>query len=618
LTTIRAEPSDASFACYKFDTFAKLFSPYSLLLEESMKNILALTVALAATLLGSALAAPFTAPQQWSTSKPSEVKPGGVFRDSVFGDFTSLNPFTSRVSPSLPNILAANGFFRLDPAAYEYVPYMAESYSLSADKLSWTINIRKGMKWSDGKPIIADDFVVAYKIRIDTTTGSAYRDSYSFDGKLATIIKIDSDTVKISFPYVMADALEKVNLFTPQPAHVFGPVYEKNPVDIKEMWAISANPETIVVAGPWKLTSYRPGERATFVKNPFFGEWNKDSAGKALPYLDGYQVNIFKDQNAQLAQFLAGQIDSFDPRNSDDLAQIKRATDGGSLKATLLPNVSATQGVLDRFSINLNAKDPWKQKLLRNADLRRALSHLANRAAMVQLANGGLGKPVYSNVPLLFKNFLSPNTSKFDFDPEAARKLLVKIGFTKKNADGILIDGSGKALELELIANAGNNRREALGRVFVDEAKKIGVKVNFRSVDSGTWQRNLVGAASEQNHDMIIYSITGGGFLFPFSEALFGCAGSLKAYNKSGKCLFPWETQLQALVNRGLREPDATKRRQFGFQIQEVETAQQPIVYMTTPNWHTSYNSRIEGEYPRDIMDEYVGSRILALTWIKE
>jgi peptide/nickel transport system substrate-binding protein len=590
----------------------------AMFLEEYMKKMLALTAALAAMLVGTALAAPFTFSQKWTTSKPSEVKTGGVFRDSVFNDFTSINPFTSRVSPSLPNILTAGGFFRLDPAEYEYVPYMAESYSLSADKLSWTINIRKGMKWSDGKPIIADDFVVAYKIRIDTTTGSAYRDSYSFDGKLATIVKIDSDTVKISFPYVMADALEKVNLFTPQPAHVFGPVYDKNPVDIKDMWPISANPETIVNSGPWKLTGYRPGERATFVKNPFFGEWNKDSAGKAVPYLDGYQVAIFKDQNAQLAQFLAGNIDSFDPRNSDDLAQIKRAVDGGNLKGTLLPNVSAAQGVLDRFSMNLNNKDPWKQALLRNADFRRAMSHLANRAAMVQLANGGLGKPVYSSVPLLFKNFLSPNTSKFEFNLEEATRLLAKVGFSKKNSDGVLVDRAGKALELDLIANAGNNRREALARVFLDEAKKIGVKVNFRSVDSGTWQRNLVGAPAEQNHDMIIYSITGGGFLFPFSEALFGCAGSLKAYNKSGKCLFPWETQLQALVNRGLREPDAAKRRQFGFQIQEVETAQQPIVYMTSPNWHTAYNARIEGEYPREIMDEYVGSRTLTLSWVKE
>ncbi|MFD1730386.1 ABC transporter substrate-binding protein [Deinococcus malanensis] len=189
---------------------------------------------------------------------------------------------------------------------------------------------------------------------------------------------------------------------------MFGKAYRAGGAEaIKKMWTLGTNPSEIVSPGMWTLNSYRAGERAVLSENKFWGEWNKDSRGQALPYLDRYSFRIVSDLNAGLAAFLAGQIDAFAPRNADDLAQIKRAVDAGNLKATLIANQSPT-AASQWIVFNWNkASDPAKQKLFRDVRFRRAMSHLANRQAMIQLALGGLGTENYYSVYPIFKQQLA-------------------------------------------------------------------------------------------------------------------------------------------------------------------------------------------------------------------
>jgi peptide/nickel transport system substrate-binding protein len=579
-----------------------------------MKRLLALGVMLYSNL---ALAAPFIYPSKWYSQAPQQAKTGGTFRDTAFQDFTGMNPFYVRLDQSIPNRMAAGSFLRLDPVTRDYVPHLAESYTLSADKRSYTYKLRSGMKWSDGKPITADDWMMVYKINTDESMETEYYDGYFIEGKPIIFTKIDAMTLRITLPKAVANGVEQ-SQFTPQPAHVFGPAYAKGKEALENMWSLSEKPENIVTGGPWTVTSYRPGERVIFARNPYFGEWNKDSAGKPLPYLDGYTVEISRDQNAQLAAFLAGQIDRFEPLNVDMLAQIRRVVDAGNLKATLKANASSSQ-TGDRIAFNWNYKsNPFKQSLFRNPDFRRAMSHLMNRTAMVQIAVGGTGQPLWSSIPPLFKQFQSPNLKKYEFNLEAAAKLLAKIGFTRKNSEGYLINGQGKVLEFSLSPNAGNGRRAALSNIFKDEAKKVGVKVNVVPLDSGTWAATLGGGdkSDDRKFDALMYGIIGGGIIFPFSDSILGCNGALTSYNQSGKCIEPWETQTQALYNRALSEFDAKKRQQTAWKIQDIESNYQAVVYLIAPNWHVAWSSRSQNEYNAEAIDQYVLERDLETTWI--
>ncbi|HEX2864427.1 MAG TPA: ABC transporter substrate-binding protein, partial [Deinococcales bacterium] len=329
-----------------------------------------LLVLAAALLSGGAFAAPYVWSSKLTTNPASEVKTGGVYRAYNLSDFQTVNPFVATETPAIPSIMAnevnlVTGLFRLDPTTNEYVPYMAESYKVSANKLEWTVNIRKGMKWSDGKPITADDWVTTAKIHSDENVGSNAHDSFFINGKQIKVAKVDEDTVKFTFPSVAADAIELIS-YAPWPAHVFGPVYaSKGAAGVRAMWTVSVNPDDVVTAGPFVFSGYRPGERVNFTRNKYFGEWNKDSAGHALPYLDGVQYTITKDTNSAFAQFMAGTLDTVAPRNADDLAQIKKAVDSGQLKAVFKPNVSPTASS-SWIVFNWNRKsDPFKQNLFR-------------------------------------------------------------------------------------------------------------------------------------------------------------------------------------------------------------------------------------------------------------
>jgi peptide/nickel transport system substrate-binding protein len=575
---------------------------------------LAITAALA--LLPSAIAAPFAWPAKWTSNPAGEAKTGGVARLGVLSDHKTLNPFTTAETGNIPGQVSPDGFFRIDPNNLEFVPYMAESYTVSKDKLVWTVNIRKGMKWSDGKSIVADDWVTTFKIHTDEDVGSNSFDSFFLNDKPIQVSKVDADTVRIVFPAVDATAVEIIS-YAPQPSHVFAPVYAaKGAAGIKAMWTLSEKADNIVSSGAFKYASYRPGERLTLEKNPVFAEWNKDSSGRGLPYLDGYTQTVLRDQNNWLAQYLSGAVDTFGPRNADDLAQIKRTIDGGGLRAVLRPNVSPTAGS-EWIVFNWNRKsDPFKQRLFRSPDFRRAMSHLTNRAAMVDIALGGLGSPAYSNVFAVFKDWVSPNLKRYDYNLESAKTLLAKIGFSKRNSDGWLVDRNGKILEFSLNTNAGNTVREQLGKIFADEAKKIGVKVNFLPQDFNTLVQALLQEGDDRKFDGVLLGLSGGSIIFPFGVNTLPCNTNLHAYNKSGKCLEPFESQMTALFARGKQELDLAKRRAIGFQLQDIESANQPWIYLVSPNSHATWNARLRGEYIASSINSLSGSRDLELSWI--
>lgn len=593
-----------------------------------MKKALFVALALAAT---SASAAPFVFPATWSSNKPSEVQTGGTLRTVNLQDFKTLNPFVSAESPNLPATLSAGSFLIQDPITDEYVPYMAEKYTQSADKRTFTFDIRKGMKWSDGKPIVADDWMTAYTLDTNKDIGSNGYDSYFINDKIIKVTKVDADTIRVVFPKADVTALEFLSgIFLPQPTHVFMPVFKaKGAEGIKNMWTISTKPDDIVVSGAFRINRYVAGERALLEKNPYYGEWNKDSAGKALPYLDGVQINIVADQNAQLAQYLAGNIDVYSPDNRDRLAQVKAAIDGKKINAQLIANASA-RASSDFMVFNMDDSATFKTKLFSNVKFRQAMSMLVNRDAMVDLTLGGLGQPTYTGVYPVYKDWIPAGVDKYKYNPQAAAKLLAELGFTKKNSEGTLVDKAGNKLEFTLLTNAENTRRQGFAKIIQDEAKKVGVKVNtsFIAFNQMTDLLDAKGDFSRRGFDAIIIGLVGGGKVFPVSGPNvvecngLGDGGNLHMFNQSNKCRFPFETQSINLYWKGRGEFNLAARKAVAAQIQKVEAENMPYVQLAAQTVHFSWTDRVQGELPRTAINSLnastlFGPRILDLTWIK-
>jgi peptide/nickel transport system substrate-binding protein len=519
--------------------------------------------------------------------------------------------------------MASVGLFTQDPSTDKFIPYMADAMPVvSNNNKRFVIKIRQGMKFSDGQAITADDFITTFKIHTDDKVGSNSYDSYFINGKPITLKKLDNYTLQFDFPQASASAYSRMGGLTPWPDHVFGPVYKsKGAEGIKAMWSVSANPSTIVSPGPWVISSYQAGQRAVLKKNTYFGEWAKDGAGKPLPYLDTMSIRLLKDLNAGLAAYLAGQTDTFAASKADDLAQIKRAIDGGNLKANLVPNVSpnATSSWIV-FNWNKSG-DVAKQKIFRDVRFRQAMSHIANRQAMIQLALGGLGSEVYTGVYPVFKNYQFDSTPKYKYDLAAATKLLAQMGFSKKNAQGYLTNSAGQVLEFNMATNAGNTVREQLGRIFTDEAKKVGVKVNFTPIDFNNLVDQLNSKGANRPFDAILLGLSGGDNIWPYGSNVVPCGGNLHSFNvpSDGKCLTPQESLMTKLYFQGDQTLDDDARRKIGEQLSKAEAQNQGFIYLVGTNYHVTYSSRLGGEYKRNLWDAYNQARPYAhlTTYIK-
>ena len=582
-----------------------------------MKNSSYLVCVLSLLFLGSvARAAPFVYPATWTTSTPQEAVRGGIYRDAVLGEFRTLNPFTGSEGNSLPRLLSAGGLFRIDPTSRDYIPYMAESFSLSKNKLIWTIKLRDGMKWSDGSPITSEDFVTAYRIHLDPDVISSLHESFFVSGRPVLLKALDRLTLRASFSAVTGDAIFVLS-FAPVPTKVFAPVYaNKGAAGIRAMWTLDEKPENIITTGAFRLMNYRIGEVVQLERNPFFGEWNLDSSGAPLPYLEGVRYTITKSSITLQTLFLAGDLDSYSPPDADALALIHQAISGGTLKAVLHANAAPGTGS-EWLVFNWNkASDSRKQKLFRDVRFRRAMSHLVNRKALVDLVSGGVAQPLYSGVHPVFKDWQSPNFAHYDYDPLEAARLLAELGYRNRNNDGFLLNREGQMLEFELVTNAGNSLREREASVFATEASKIGVKVNVRPIDGGSLINLLRSTGNDRQFDALLLGSGGNNIFLPISSNIISCQGNLHVYNQSGHCLAPFETQISVLFDHARLEPDPKQQRALVRQIQEIEALNQPFTYILSVNVSFAWASGVHGEFPAKIADGLNRERLLALTWL--
>src|SRR5699024_8225113 len=133
------------------------------------------------------------------------------------------------------------------------------------------------------------------------------------EGKLPTVEKIDKYTVKFSTPKPFAPFFRQLSAPI-APKHILEPVVKKGKDAFFSFWDTSAEPESFVTSGAFKLKEYIPAQRVIFERNPDYYMMDKD--GNKLPYLDKYIVYIVGDLNNELLKFESKEIDVLNVRGN--------------------------------------------------------------------------------------------------------------------------------------------------------------------------------------------------------------------------------------------------------------------------------------------------------------
>lgn len=530
---------------------------------------------------------------------------GGDLVASTIGEGPkTFNPFNSKDNiSSLMAGMMYDGLLTSDPITGQPIPKLAKSYTISPDGKTYTLKLRHGIKWSDGKPITADDVVFTWKDIIFAGLGdTSTRDSLVIDDKLPTVRKIDNYTVEFTTPKPYAPFIRMLS--TPiAPKHVFMPAVQKGGGTFDSFLSTTTKPKDFVVSGAFKLKEYVPAQRVVFERNQNYYEIN--TKDEKLPYLNRIIYLIVGDLNNEVLKFEAKELDVISLQGSK-VARYKSLEPHSDFK---LYNLGPDTGTM-YLSMNLNNRkndkgkyyvDPDKQTWFQDLNFRKAVDLAIDRKNMVLNIANGIGAPLFT-AESLNSIFLNKNLKPYDKDLNKSKEFLKKSGFYQ-DKKGRLFDKHGHRVEFDLYTNAGNTEREAIGVMVKQDLEDLGMKVNFKPIEFNSLVNKLV---STYDWDMVIMGLTGSPLEPNGGKNVWLSDGRLHMFNQrspeEGKAkILPWEKELDYLYTQGALATKFEDRKKYYDKYQEIAYNEKPFIYIYSPVRIVAIRKKFKNLYPSSL-----------------
>ena len=489
-------------------------------------------------------------------------------------------------------------------------PSLAEAWTLSPDKRTYTFTLRKGLKWSDGQPLTADDVVFTYNEIIDNKDiPNNYRDGLLINDQFPKVTKIDDLHVAVTTPEASVPFLR--GLSDPiLPKHVFDGTTRPDKdgrIKFNQMWGQNTNPKEIIVNGPWKLADYKPGQWVVLEPNENY--YLKDKQSGALPYLQKFITIEVQDQSTEIIKYMAKETDALALR-AEDYDILEPMQKKGKFEIVNLGPATGTLFVMFNQSTAQNDKgkpvvDPLKSKWFRNKKFRQALAYAIDKEGMIQSIYRGRALPQFSHISQL-NPFYNPNTPQYEYNLETAAAKLAEAGFTK-NSNNELFDSEGHRVEFNLVTNAGNTMRDAACAILRKDWGKLGIKVNYQPV-----QFNIMVQQIDQTLDWeaMMIGLTGSAIEPHFGINSWKLDGRMHMFNmghpaewvgkkgKKGTTFEPWEKEVLDIYEKAAKEFDVEKRKQLYWKSQEIVADNLPFLYTVNSLSLVTYRKNLGNIFP--------------------
>lgn len=515
------------------------------------------------------------------------------------------------------------------------VPNLAEEVTNSADAKEYTIKLRAGLKWSDGKPFTSDDI----GFFINDVAGNKELLPNGIDwlmsgGEPGKFEKIDDTTFKITFkePYgVFPQKLASVygvqmTMMAKHYCSQFEPAYNKDKLDAlmkeagvatwtelfikkcavdteaNERWQ---NPERPTME-PWVIKDPYIGGATlvTLKRNPYY--FKVDTEGNQLPYIDDLSISVNADKQTLVLKVVNGEID-YQDRHVNANANRAVFTDAAEKAQIHLvdgPNADMNTTII---SFNLTHKDPVKREIFNNKDFRIGLSYAIDRQAIIDAAFVGQGEP-WQAAPRKESPYYNEKLAKqyTEFDVAKANEYLDK-AYPKKDGEGFRLGPDGKRISFNIMVIP------ALGD-FLDSTQlaaqywqAVGVDAKVQTVD-----RTLFYDRKDNNdQDAAVFLGSGGmgdalfepTFYFPFwNESLFAVPwGNWYASGgKSGEEPPAAAKKQMDLYREILKSADITKQNELMQQLLDIAADQFYAIGISTPGpLYSAVKNNVHNVYPR-------------------
>lgn len=489
-----------------------------------------------------------------------------IFRFGGGAEPESIDPGLAYDSPGLE--IARNlfeGLTRYHPSTLEPLPGVASHWETSEDGRIWTFHLRPDARWSNGRPVTADDFVWSWRRVLDPGTGAQYA-ALLWDlenGKAFASGQASAETVGVRAldPHTLEVRLER-----PVPWFLgllsFAPFYPVPREAIEAHDSRWTRPENIVTNGPFHLADWKISYEIVLEKSPTY--WGRDEVA-----LDGAIAILSDDNHAMMRLFRAGALDWLGGSTRPPVEYFAFLEDKKDFQ-------SAPE--LGSYFYWFNLRDDGPDSPIRDVRVRKALNLAIDKQAIADHILGGGERPARTLVPDHFHEMGYAPPPAPGHDPEQARRLLAEAGYGP----------GGKTFpRLRLTYNTDDRHKQVAEAVQQMWRKELGV---FAELENQEWKVFM----NNRNEGFFEVARAGwiGDFLDPYSFLSMFLSDS--EMNEAR-----WKNEeYDRLVLAGLEELDLRKRYALYARAEALLVEELPVLPLYYYSKQTLIGSWVKGFHP--------------------
>lgn len=538
------------------------------------------------------------------TTPAAHASMGG---DPVTGDWVVIHGLSD---PQTMNYITANdasaqeihqymyeSLTTLDPATLERIPWIADSLPMSTpDRMAYEFTIRKDVKYSDGEPVTAEDFIFYLKtIKNPYITNAAPIRSYFSRVDSAELIDGDPYRLRVVMaePYYLGD--QWAGSLAAFPKHIWDKENLNDKISFKELNEDDPNDnpaireyadyvqdvkkgfetEYMIASGPYVFHEYRQNDRVVLRRDPNY--WNRDhKLGAAYP--DQLVWLTINDYNAALSALKSGDID-FMPR----MEKIQFKYEKSRFEKNGL--VGDEYDYPAYSYIGYNEENP----IFADSKVRNALARALNRKLIVEKIYFGnaqaVQSPIYNKRPEY-----DTSLPVIEMDLDEARRLLEEAGWKDSDGDGVrdkVIDGKKTNLAFKIQLNSGNQARKQMALIFIDALNRIGVNASTVSFEWAIFLDRM----DKREYDAYI----GGWAMNPTEGDMYQIWHSDQATSGGSNYVGFKNDRVDELIEKIRGEFDYQKRKVMYQEIQRIIYDEQPYNFLISETYTGAHQERFQG-----------------------
>ena len=554
--------------------FRRIIAPLALLL---------ILAAAGAALLWRRPAGPGTGPRP--AAPPAVARHGGTITATMRGEPPTLNRFASPDFPThLLSLLTHARLVQIDPQTDDPVLWLAESLSLGETTLE--VNLRPGLRFSDGTPLTSGDVVWSLAAAYGTAGGGV------------------GDVLRIGGEEMRAEAASptRVVFHRPGPWATAVRVLDALPIYPRASIEPALGGGTFAAAcgmaspcpglGPFVVARYDAGQRVVLARNPHY--WRKDRAGRALPFLDGLTLEIVPDQNAELLRLAAGEVDVLQGElRPEDIRTLRPHAEAGRV---VLTDVGPG---LDRhvlwFNLGPGPVAPGRA-FLREDDFRQAVSLAVDRRGLADTVFLGAAEPSPEPMPRVAWKWRADDLPLPAYEPARAAALLEGLGLKDRDNDGLREDAAGRPVRFSVLAQSGITAAGAAAGFLRDALANIGVGVDVVTLDLGA----VMNSWKQGRYDAILHYMQMSD-TDPAANLDFWLSrgGSHLWHPEQTAPATPWEAEIDRRMLAMAAMTDRQARAREFAEVQRLMLTHNPAIWFAAPRVFVATRPRVGGVQPR-------------------